>query len=76
MRRALLIFLLALATGAAATLATSSAGAADDQRHTVVLDNAFGLTEGSDLRSAGVTVGKSRSSTSSARRRARWRRSS
>jgi len=58
MRRALLIFLLALATGAAATLATSSAGAADDQRHTVVLDNAFGLTEGSDLRSAGVTVGK------------------
>ena len=57
--RPLLIFLLALAVGAAATLAaTAGAGAAgDDRRHTVVLDNAFGLTEGSDLRSAGVTIG-------------------
>ena len=36
----------------------TSAGAADEQRYTVVLDNAFGLTEGSDLRSSGVTIGK------------------
>ena len=34
------------------------ARADDEQRYTVVLDNAFGLTEGSDLRSSGVTVGK------------------
>ena len=56
----LLIFLLALAVGAAATLAATSAGAdaGDEQRYTVVLDNAFGLTEGSDLRASGVTVGK------------------
>ncbi|HWI06435.1 MAG TPA: MlaD family protein [Solirubrobacteraceae bacterium] len=58
MRRPLLIFLLALATGAAAALAAMSAGAADGERYTVVLDNAFGLTEGSDLRSAGVVIGK------------------
>lgn len=60
MIRALLSFLIALAVGAGATLAaTAGAGAAGaDQRYTVVLDNAFGLTEGSDLRSAGVTIGK------------------
>ena len=55
--------LLALAVAAAAVtagawLAVSSAQGADEQRHTVVLDNAFGLTEGSDLRSSGVVVGK------------------
>ena len=59
MRRPLVIFLCALAAGAGATLAlTAGAGAADDERYTVVLDNAFGLTEGSDLRSAGVVIGK------------------
>ena len=58
MRRPLAIFLLALAIGATATLAATSAGAADDETYTVVLDNAFGLTEGSDLRSAGVVIGK------------------
>jgi len=59
MKRSLLIFFCALAVGAGVTLAaTSGAGAADDERYTVVLDNAFGLTEGSDLRSAGVTIGK------------------
>jgi phospholipid/cholesterol/gamma-HCH transport system substrate-binding protein len=58
MKRPLLIFLFALAVGAAATLAASSAGADGEQRYTVVLDNAFGLTEGSDLRSAGVTIGR------------------
>jgi len=56
-----LMFLLALLAGAGATVATTtttSAGAADEQRYTVVLDNAFGLTEGSDLRASGVTIGK------------------
>lgn len=58
--RSLLLLLLAVTAAAAvgAWLAVSSAGAADEQRHTVVLDNAFGLTEGSDLRASGVTVGK------------------
>lgn len=58
MSKPLLILLAALAIGAAATVAATSAGAADEERYTVVLDNAFGLTEGSDLRSAGVVVGK------------------
>jgi ABC-type transporter Mla subunit MlaD len=57
-RRPLLACLLVLALGVGVTLAATSAGAADEERHTVVLDNAFGLTEGSDLRSAGVTIGK------------------
>jgi ABC-type transporter Mla subunit MlaD len=57
MTRALLIGLLVVAAGAAAfTVAT--AGADDQQRYTVVLDNAFGLTPGADLRSSGVKVGK------------------
>ncbi|HEV2786437.1 MAG TPA: MlaD family protein [Solirubrobacteraceae bacterium] len=59
MRRPLLIVLCALAVGAGGALAaTTGAGAADEERYTVVLDNAFGLTEGSDLRSAGVVIGK------------------
>ncbi|HWC27883.1 MAG TPA: MlaD family protein, partial [Solirubrobacteraceae bacterium] len=58
MRRRLLAIGLVLALAGTAALAMSSAGAADEQRYTVVLDNAFGLTEGSDLRSAGVTIGK------------------
>jgi ABC-type transporter Mla subunit MlaD len=56
--RPLLIAVLALAITGTAALAVTSAGAADDERYTVVLDNAFGLTEGSDLRSKGVTIGK------------------
>jgi ABC-type transporter Mla subunit MlaD len=56
--RPLLIVVLALAITGTAALAVTSAGAADDERYTVVLDNAFGLTEGSDLRSKGVTIGK------------------
>jgi ABC-type transporter Mla subunit MlaD len=57
--RALLAFvaLAAAATTAGAWLAVTSAGASDEQRYTVVLDNAFGLTEGSDLRSSGVVIG-------------------
>jgi ABC-type transporter Mla subunit MlaD len=56
MRRALaLALVLALAGGA--IVAAQTAGAGDAQRYTVVLDNAFGLTEGSDLRSSGVPIG-------------------
>ena len=57
MTRRLAIVALLLAVAATAALATQSAGAGDEQRYTVVLDNAFGLTEGSDLRSSGVPVG-------------------
>ncbi len=49
---------LAAALTAAVLLSAGAAGAADEQRYTVVLDNAFGLTEGSDLRSSGVVIGK------------------
>ncbi|HEV7805989.1 MAG TPA: MlaD family protein [Solirubrobacteraceae bacterium] len=55
-RWAIVSLLLTLAAGA--TVAVTSAGAGDEQRYTVVLDNAFGLTEGSDVRSAGVPVGR------------------
>jgi virulence factor Mce-like protein len=58
MTRTLLIGLLVLAAGAVATFAVTAAGADDQQRYTVVLDNAFGLTPGADLRSSGVKVGK------------------
>jgi ABC-type transporter Mla subunit MlaD len=58
MRRALLIGVLVVAAGAAATFAVTSARAGGDQTYTVVLDNAFGLTPGADLRSSGVKVGK------------------
>jgi len=56
--RALLIALLVLAAGAATTFAVTAAGADDQGRYSVVLDNAFGLTTGADLRSSGVKVGK------------------
>ncbi|MEA2194023.1 MAG: hypothetical protein QOG42_457 [Solirubrobacteraceae bacterium] len=57
-RTGLLVVLAAAAIAGTTWLAVSSAGAADEQRYTVVLDNAFGITEGSDLRSSGVTIGK------------------
>jgi ABC-type transporter Mla subunit MlaD len=50
--------LVVAALAGAVLVAASTAGAADEQRYTVVLDNAFGLTEGSDLRSSGVVIGK------------------
>jgi phospholipid/cholesterol/gamma-HCH transport system substrate-binding protein len=59
MRRALLIGMLLVAAGAA-TFAVTAAGADDRQTYTVVLDNAFGLTPGDDLRASGVKVGKVR----------------
>jgi ABC-type transporter Mla subunit MlaD len=52
------LLVLALAAGAGALVAAGSAGAGDEQRYTVVLDNAFGLTVQSDVRSAGVPVGR------------------
>jgi virulence factor Mce-like protein len=59
--RRLVIAALLLVLAAGAALATQSAGAGDAQRYTVVLDNAFGLTEGSDLRSSGIPVGRVKS---------------
>jgi ABC-type transporter Mla subunit MlaD len=57
-RRVLIVALASLVAAACgAFAATRDAGAGDSQRYTVVLDNAFGLTEGSDLRSSGVPVG-------------------
>jgi virulence factor Mce-like protein len=53
-----IVALVLVAAVAGATIASAVAGAGDDQRYTVVLDNAFGLTEGSDLRSSGVPVGR------------------
>jgi virulence factor Mce-like protein len=58
MRRLGLITLLVLVAGAATTFAVSASGAGDRQAYTVVLDNAFGLTSGADLRASGVKVGK------------------
>jgi phospholipid/cholesterol/gamma-HCH transport system substrate-binding protein len=55
------LVLVAVAAAAIAALTTSVAGAGDEQRYTVVLDNAFGLTVGSDLRSSGVPVGRVKS---------------
>jgi virulence factor Mce-like protein len=58
MRRAVIIAALIAGLGAAG-LAT---GAGDDgggsKRYDVVLDNSFGLTEGADLKAAGVRIGK------------------
>ncbi|HTN25652.1 MAG TPA: MlaD family protein [Solirubrobacteraceae bacterium] len=57
LRRTLLCTLLVLAAGAATTFAVSASGS-HRQTYTVVLDNAFGLTPGADLKSSGVKVGK------------------
>jgi virulence factor Mce-like protein len=56
-----LALVLALALAAGALAVAGSAGAGDEQRYDVVLDNAFGLTVGSDVRSAGVPVGRVKS---------------
>ena len=59
MTRALAMTVLVLVAAAATTFAVTASGADDDRaRYTVVLDNAFGLTTGADLRAAGVNVGK------------------
>jgi ABC-type transporter Mla subunit MlaD len=61
MRRTLFITLLVLVAGAATTFAVTASGADERDTYTVVLDNAFGLTSGADLRSSGVNVGKVKS---------------
>jgi ABC-type transporter Mla subunit MlaD len=55
-----LLAIAAVLVAAAAAAVLSGAGGEDDGvvRHRVVLDSAFGLTEGSDLRAAGVNVGQ------------------
>jgi phospholipid/cholesterol/gamma-HCH transport system substrate-binding protein len=58
MRRILVIALL-LGAGAAFVLLTAGSGSGPDHpTYTVELDNAFGLTEGSDVKVAGVRAGK------------------
>ncbi len=47
----------ALVLAAATALLASGASNAEAPRYRIVLDNAFGLTEGADLRAAGVRVG-------------------
>ena len=57
MKRIIVLALLAAAVVAIASLGT---GASDDKggtKYTVELDNAFGLTEGADLKIAGVRAG-------------------
>jgi ABC-type transporter Mla subunit MlaD len=58
MRRILLASLVLLAGGVTAMLVLTSSSSAKSQTYTVVLDNAFGLTDGADLKSSGVKVGK------------------
>jgi virulence factor Mce-like protein len=58
MRRLALATLVLLVAGVAATLVLTASSSAKEQTYTVVLDNAFGLTEGADLKSSGVKVGK------------------
>ena len=57
-RSRLIVGLLLATCGASIAAGVAGAGAGDEQRYTVVLDNAFGLTEGSDLRASGVPVGR------------------
>jgi virulence factor Mce-like protein len=57
MTRTRLIGALLAAVATLAIVAASTAGAGDEQRYTVALDNAFGITQGADLRAAGVKVG-------------------
>ena len=59
MRRLLVIGLM-LAAGAAAVVASASAGSQDPQNgtYTLELDNAFGIVEGADVKVAGVRAGR------------------
>jgi virulence factor Mce-like protein len=56
-KRAAIPILLALVVVAAAVLAIGANGEDDNPSYRVVFDNAFGLTEGGDLRIAGVRAG-------------------
>jgi virulence factor Mce-like protein len=57
--RRLLVIALMLAAGAAAVVASASAGSQDPQdgTYTVELDNAFGIVDGADVKVAGVRAG-------------------
>src|SRR3954468_25061266 len=57
--RRLLVLIVLIGAGVAA-VATASAGSEDPRRpsFTVELDNAFGLTEGADVKVAGVRAGR------------------
>jgi ABC-type transporter Mla subunit MlaD len=57
MRRFAIICALLAALGVAA-LATGAGDEGAGKRYDVVLDNSFGLTEGADLKAAGVRIGK------------------
>ena len=57
MRRAIGISLVLAAAAVIVVLATG-AGGSQDRTYTVVLDNAFGLTDGADVKVAGVRAGK------------------
>jgi virulence factor Mce-like protein len=57
--RRLLVIALSLAAGAAFVLLAAGAGKDDDSpSYTIEVDNAFGLTEGSDVKVAGVRAGR------------------
>jgi ABC-type transporter Mla subunit MlaD len=58
--RRLLVLCLLLAAGAAAVVATGSAGSAEPSggRYTIELDNAFGIVNGADVKVAGVRAGR------------------
>jgi virulence factor Mce-like protein len=58
MRRLVIAMLVLLAAGAVTTFALTAPSSAKGHTYTVVLDNAFGLTDGADLRASGVKVGK------------------
>src|SRR3712207_6472052 len=56
--RRLLVICLAVAVAAAVAVTSAGAGDGSGSRYTVVLDNAFGLVNGADLKIAGVRAGK------------------
>jgi virulence factor Mce-like protein len=58
--RRVLVLLLVVGAGAAAVVASASAGSDDPQKptYTIELDNAFGLTNGADVKVAGVRAGR------------------
>jgi ABC-type transporter Mla subunit MlaD len=56
--RRLLVTAFAVAAAGAFVVTGGAAGAPEDQRYTVEMDNAFGLIEGADLKIAGVRSGK------------------
>ena len=61
MRRILIVVLALVAAAAAATASAAGSGGPPEKqgnRYTLELDNAFGVTNGSDLKVAGVRAGQ------------------